>query len=236
LKKLLHRLLLTIGYRTLWLAKKVDPSGQARRERLGDERVALWYDDPRHVTRLYEFPLDEDALVFDVGGYEGSWALEILCRYGCRVEVFEPVPKFVDHLERRFAFSPRVIVHGFGLGARDDRLRLSIGAERSSFVYESRTGGETVEAEIRDLVGYLDERGVDHVDLLKLNIEGAEFELLERVLDAGRIGVFDHILVQFHDELPDASTRADAIARRLAETHERTWRFPFVWESWTRKA
>jgi FkbM family methyltransferase len=232
LKKFLHLLLLTVGYRIVWLAKIVDPAGGARREKVAARRVAEWYSDPRHVTLLYDFPLDERSLALDVGGFEGSWALELLCRHRCHVEVFEPVPEYAERLRRRFAFSDSVRINGFGLGGRDGRLPLGVEGERSSFFHDLGAGKKVVHAPIRDVVGYLDEQGIRHAAVLKLNIEGGEYELLERLIDAGRTSTFDFILVQFHDELADAQARYETIAMRLAGTHERLWRFPFVWESW----
>jgi hypothetical protein len=62
-----------------------------------ERRVRGWYADPTHVTRLTDFDLNAESLVLDVGGYRGDWALEILCKYGSRIEVFEPVPEFYEH-------------------------------------------------------------------------------------------------------------------------------------------
>jgi hypothetical protein len=122
-------------------------------------------------------------------------------------------------------------VHPFGLGGETRRLSIAIADDASSVMHALPSAAGT-EIEIRDLVEYLDEQRTRHVDLMKLNIEGAEYELLERVLGGGRAGMFGRILVQFHDELPDAEQRADAIGAALAETHELVWRVPFVWESW----
>ena len=39
----------------------------------------------------YKYPLTKDSVVLDVGGYKGTFAAEIVRRYGCHVYVFEPV-------------------------------------------------------------------------------------------------------------------------------------------------
>lgn len=235
MRKLLHLVLITLGYRALWLAKKLDPTGRGAREERAERRVADWYADPRHVTLQYDYPLDKSARVFDVGGFEGNWAAEILMRFDCRIDVFEPVPEFANHLRRRFAFSDGVTVNEIGLGGANARLPIAVGGERSSFVHDLQHSSGRSEARIRDIVEFLDHHQLERVELLKLNIEGAEYDLLERLLEARRVTTFDFILVQFHDELPDAATRAATISRRLEETHELMWRFPFVWESWRKR-
>jgi hypothetical protein len=42
--------------------------------------------------------------------------------------------------------------------------------------------------------------------------------------------------VQFHDFVPNAEPRMRQIQQALAETHELTYAYPFVWENWRRKA
>jgi predicted transcriptional regulator len=38
--------------------------------------------------------------------------------------------------------------------------------------------------------------------------------------------------IQFHNFVPDAEKRAEAITRQLSATHELTYKFYFVWENW----
>lgn len=232
MRPVLMTALRTLGYRSLWLAGKLDRSYAAGNVRLREARTATWYADPRHVTLRVDYPLDGTSRVLDVGGFEGDWAVEIFARYGCRVDVFEPIPQFADALRRRLDFTDRILVHEFGLGGSTRHVDMSAAGDRSSHIH---VGEGEVTAEIRDVVDHLAAAGLDHVDLMKLNIEGAEYELLERVLDAGCAGRFAFILVQFHDETADAPARVKAITTRLKETHELMWRFPFVWESWRRR-
>ena len=72
----------------------------------------------------------------------------------------------------------------------------------------------------------------ERIDLLKLNVEGMEYEILESLLDSGSAARFANIQVQFHTVAPDWKARYDAIAEGLSKTHEITWRAPWVWENW----
>jgi hypothetical protein len=73
------------------------------------------------------------------------------------------------------------------------------------------------------------------VALMKLNIEGLEFELLDALLGGGGIANVDNLLIQFHDFVPDAAARRTSIQQQLMRTHEQLWDFPFVWEAWQRR-
>ena len=86
-------------------------------------------------------------------------------------------------------------------------------------------------------VDFLQAHEIRAVDLAKINIEGAEYDLLDDLLDSGCITVFRNLQVQFHDfVVENAAARMHAIQQRLAATHELTWQYPFVWENWRLKA
>ena len=79
------------------------------------------------------------------------------------------------------------------------------------------------------------EEGIAHIDLMKINIEGAEYEVLQHLIDSGLIGRITNVQVQFHDCVPFARARRASIRRQLEHTHELTYDFSFVWENWRLK-
>jgi FkbM family methyltransferase len=183
---------------------------------------------------LVDFDLDERSIVLDVGAYVGDWSAAVASRYGARVYAFEPVPHAAATMRDRFAGDPHVTCFELGLGAVDERVDLALDGPGSSRYSASGLFG-TATVEIRDVVAVLDELGLDRVDLLKCNIEGAEYDLFDRLIEAGwlpRIGI---VAVQFHEWHPRAYTRRRAIRRALARTHDEVWDYPFVWERWRRR-
>lgn len=187
-------------------------------------------DDGDHTLRL-DYPLSSQSLVFDVGGYKGEWCAEMVRRYGCRVFVFEPVPSFAKALEKRFADSPLVHVFDFGLSDKDEEVEIAVAGDKSG-IY--RDDGDAVRARLRDVVGFLEEQGVERVDLAKINIEGGEFPLLRSLIDSGQIAMFVALQVQFHSFVEDAVRHRKRILQQLEATHRPTWSYPFVWENWVR--
>jgi FkbM family methyltransferase len=220
----------TLGYRTLWLADRVEGKDLAL-EAAAAARTERWYADEHAHVRRIDFPLGPGDVAFDVGAYTGEWAAELYARLRCRIEAFEPVEEFAARLDDRFGPNDDIAVHHYGLGGRTRDELLSEEGARSSAVrgFAAERG---TRVRIRDVVEALDELAPGGVALLKLNIEGGEYELLERLLEAGRLRDVGHLLVQFHDHVPGAAERRDAIRARLADTHEPMWDFPFVWEAW----
>ena len=188
-----------------------------------------WAADPQEQQR-YAYDLTSDSLVFDLGGYRGQWASDIFARYTCAVEVFEPVPEYAAEIERRFAANPQIAVHQFGLAGETGTSRIALSADRSSLY---RADSDAREVRLVEARSFLAQRGFPTIDLMKINIEGGEYELLEHLLDHDLTRRIRNIQVQFHEDvLTDATQRMQRLQARLAQSHEPTYQFPFVWENW----
>ena len=67
---------------------------------------------------------------------------------------------------------------------------------------------------------------------MKINIEGGEYELLEHLIEEKLMADIANIQVQFHDFIPGAQARMEAIQQELKKTHSLTYQYLFVWENW----
>ena len=174
--------------------------------------------------------LPAGAVVLDIGGYKGDWAASLLHDHPDTIlHIFEPVPAFVDHLNGRFAGHENVHVHGFGLGAEDADIEIGLSEDATSAF---RNTGQTQTVQIRGISGFVQEQGIDRVDLLATNAEGAEYALLEKMIAEGLVPMTARFLIQFHRVVDDAEGRRAAIQLALARTHEPIFDFPFCWELW----
>jgi FkbM family methyltransferase len=183
-------------------------------------------------TLRLQYPLDARSIVFDVGGFEGQWASDIFARYLCRVHVFEPVQDFADAIVRRFAGNDRIKVHRVALGPRSGPAELTVAGDASSLY---RGGGRRFPIQVATPEQILADENINEISLMKLNIEGAEYDLLEHMIATGVIGRIGNLQVQFHQEIPDARTRMTAIRARLEATHRPTFQYAFVWENWQKR-
>jgi FkbM family methyltransferase len=182
----------------------------------------------------FDYDLSDSSLVVDLGGYEGQWCSDIYARYRCRVVVFEPVRTFAEQIERRFARNPAIEVRAFGLAAHTRKETISLGADGSSMFRMSRSG-HVEQIELVDVNQWFADERIGEVDLMKINTEGGEYELLERMIDVGLIGRVRNIQVQFHRLDAASEPRMRRIQERLSVTHVPTYQYTFVWENWARK-
>lgn len=198
-----------------------------------EKRVQPWIRDQGDKTLRIEYDLKQDDVVFDLGGYEGQWASDIFSKYCCLLHVFEPVTPFAQNIAARFRHNPRISVHPFGLSGSSRTGRILIAADASSLF---RSTGTPEEVKLVRASDFLAESAIDKIRLMKINIEGGEYELLEHLIETGYIRNISDVQVQFHDLVPDALARMRKIQNALWRTHYPTYQYEFVWENWRRKA
>jgi FkbM family methyltransferase len=167
-------------------------------------------------------------LVIDAGGYRGDWAAQMAAHYGCRIIVVEPVSEFYQDIVCRFAGNDRIQVLHAALGRTKGSVRITVAADSSSIFGEGPCG-EIVP--LQDVAGLVPPEPAE-IGCLKLNIEGAEYDVLERLAEAGILSRVRAFLIQFHQVGPDSEARRSAIRTVLAHTHELVFDYPFVWERW----
>lgn len=182
----------------------------------------------------YEYDLDDNDVVIDAGCFEGRWAVAMNQRYGCEVHAFEPVPDFFHRCLVRFENFPRVHVRHVALGDRVGLTQIGVNGDSSGMFNASASC--QVEVPTTTLQRVLAELELKEIAVLKLNVEGAEFPILEHALDNGYIGAFQNIQVQPHHVAPDAEQRWAKIIDRLSLTHDTTFAEPWCWYNFKRKS
>lgn len=176
--------------------------------------------------------LDPGDVVLDVGGYMGDWAASMTKLYGVKVHCFEPHPRFIRLLEQRFAQREDVTVQGYAMGSAKGRLDLSDDENASSALV---TSAAVVTGEVRAVSDVFEALNLNRVALVKMNIEGGEYDLLPAMIETGLMQRIDRLTVQFHRYSEAQEHQRDAIRKGLAQTHDCVWEYPFLWEEWVRK-
>ncbi len=184
--------------------------------------------------QLYQnLPITPDDLVIDGGGYQGEWTDEMLCRYGCRSILFEPVPSFAESLRKRYAQNSRVEVREAALSNKTGHTRITFSMDGSS-IFASPGDDTTFDIGLLDVSAFLRDRGIEEIACLKLNIEGGEYDVLEQLISQSLLGTVRCLLVQFHVIDSQSERRRASIQKALAKTHKCQFDYPLVWECWTR--
>lgn len=192
-------------------------------------RCRSWFDIDGDSTLRLEYPLNENSVVFDLGGYKGQWVSDIFSKYCCNVYVFEPVMAFYEAIKKRFQHNKKIRIFPFGLAEENKKVVLGVDKDRSS-MFKGSDEGEVIA--LHSFKEFLGTHQIRNIDLIKINIEGAEYDLLDFIIEEGLQTRISNIQVQFHDFVPYAEKRLKGIQKMLEGTHEMTWQYPFVWENW----
>ena len=121
-------------------------------------------------------------------GEDASFDLGLIERFGCEVFAFDPTPRAIAFAEPIAQREPRFRFMPVGLWSSDTTLKFYQPKDPShvshSVVNLQRTS-EFFEAPSRTVKSLMAELGHTSIDLLKLDIEGAEHAVLASILDAG---------------------------------------------------
>ncbi len=190
-------------------------------------------DHGEELLRLNYNILNENSIVFDLGGYKGNWTSDIFSKYCSEVYVFEPAHRFYAGIVERFHCNPKIKVFNFGLANENIDIKMALSNDASS-IYKNVDDGMYDLVKLVNATEFFKEKNIKHIDLMKINIEGGEYDLLEHLLDSGFVKNIENIQVQFHAFVPNAEERLHKIEERLSVSHKRTYHYKFIWENWQR--
>lgn len=194
-----------------------------------ERRVIPWFKAQGDNTLRLDYDLDENSVVFDLGGYKGQWSSDIYSKYCCFIHIFEPIEEFAEKIENKFTKNKKITVHKFGLSSKNEITKIYLSSDSSSIF---KSGSDCRDICLVKAIDFIKECSFQKIDLMKINIEGGEYELLEHLINEEFVKNIVNIQVQFHDFVPNAEQRMVQIQERLQATHFLTYQYPFVWENW----
>lgn len=180
-------------------------------------------------TLRINYDLSSESCVFDIGGFEGQWASDVYAKYRCRIYIFEPVPQFSANIETRFNMNPSISVHHFGLSNQTIDCEISVNADSSSTFITSKNNKRIILVKAEDFINSIN---IERINLMKINIEGGEYDLLDHLISVGLVNRIDNIQVQFHRFVSNADARMEQIQKKLSLTHRLSYQYKYIWENW----
>lgn len=193
--------------RELWLRRDL---------RIDAVRDGGWWLDPSSLS--------PGSVVYSLGvGEDTALDVALIEQYGAVVHAFDPTPSSVAlvremHLPEAFRFHPWAIAGADGQLTFYPRVRKD--GTLSDVMYtqipEDAARDHGIRVPAYTLGTVVEKLGHDRIDLLKMDIEGAEYDVLEGML---RSPIRPHqLLVEFHHRFPGiGKARTAAMIDRLRE-------------------
>lgn len=183
---------------------------------------------------VMKFSLRENPTIFDVGGFLGDWTEEALKYHPtATVYVFEPVAAYYEIIKSRYVGNSNVRVFNFGLSNETKSIDISVGGDASS---THRTVGNTERIRLKNISEFVKEENVEIIDLIKINIEGEEYPLLEWMIASDDLLMFNNFLIQFHPFVDNFANRRLYIQEELVKkNYQQIFNFEMIFEGWRTK-
>lgn len=152
----------------------------------------------------------KDIVFLDIGANNGYFAVSAGHRIGkgSRILSFEPHPRTFRKLMLHLAFNdaPQVEPLNLALGPEETTMTLHASATADGCNTLVGDGADGVPVPVRPLTDVLAERGIERVDLLKIDVEGFE----------------DHVLFPFFENAPASLWPERVIIEKTNQ--QRSWR------------
>jgi len=184
--------------------------------------------------------IGKDSVVYSVGvGTDVTFDLALIARFGVTVHAFDPTPVSVAWV-RAQALPPAFRLHEIGVaefdGARAFYPPRTADSSHFSPIQRFRQTSATppVQAPVRRLRTILRDLGHTGIDLLKMDIEGGEYAVIENIV-RDEVPV-RQLLVEFHHGYPrlplartiEAVRRLRGAGYRIFHISDRTYEMSFL--------
>ena len=149
--------------------------------------------------------LGPDSVVYSAGiGTDISFDLALIDRYGVTVRAFDPTPGSIGWLQTQ-QLPPRFKWQQVGLAGYDGEASF-FPPDNPAFISHTMLpresgGGRAIRVDVRRLSTLMRDLGHDRLDVLKMDIEGAEYDVIDDIVASGVH--IDQLLIEFHHRFPN---------------------------------
>jgi FkbM family methyltransferase len=144
--------------------------------------------------------LSADSIIYSAGvGKDITFEHALAKKFGCRIFLFDPSPTGVETMALAENKIPQFTFSPVALAGKCGALKFAppaSGCEEEGSWSMQRKDTATLEVPCKDLSTLLQINRHDHIDLLKIDIEGCEHEVIDDLLKR-RLPV-KQLLVEFH--------------------------------------
>jgi FkbM family methyltransferase len=168
----------------------------------GNARYGGWTFDTTGITAA--------SVVYSVGvGEDASWDKHMISTFGCKVFAFDPTPKASRYVKQDaiLSSSPLFVFVPEGLGVSQSKQPFTLPANPDHVSMRALNLGAPTRSEIRGAVihvqintlrNWMAANQHERIDILKIDVEGGEFAVIQDWAEKGDTRFFDQLLVEFH--------------------------------------
>jgi len=143
--------------------------------------------------------LTKDSIVYSFGvGEDISFDLALIEQYGLNIYAFDPTPLAIEFVKKK-NLPAQFHFESIGISNKDETAKFYLSTDErdiSGSIIDKNDNAEFIQVEMEKVSTIMEKQNHTQVDLLKMDIEGSEYTVLENMLEEK---IFPkQILVEFH--------------------------------------
>lgn len=179
------------------------------RVRVGVKCTKKYYGSSYGGWTITPALLDQHSVVYSFGiGEDISFDLTLIEEFGVTVHAFDPTPKSIAWVRSQKAISSNFKPYEWGLADFDGQIQFNPPAKSADVSYSilnhTISAAAPVAAQVYKLSTIMRNLGHTQVDLLKMDIEGAEYKVINDLMQSN---IYPHqLLIEFHHHFKGVDT------------------------------
>ncbi len=170
-----------------------------------------WYGTQYGGFYVKKDLIGPQSIVYSFGiGEDISFDLEVIERHGCRVFAFDPTPRSIQWIGQQ-SLPAQFQFYGYGLHTETGEVTFNLPRNKkhvsgSVVDIETLDSSNSIKVPMRSFADIIAEMRHDKIDVLKIDIEGSEFSVIESILSSG-VDI-TQILIEEHQRFfPDGAEK-----------------------------
>ncbi len=176
------------------------------------------------IKKEYSFAdevIKQAKIVFDIGGHIGLFSQYCYSlNPWCEIHYFEPIPELYNQAKEQLK-NQNIVLNNIGISAQTGQQRIYFNSQKTmqssifNQTFLNPTGEERV-VQMQNIEEYCVRQNISCIDLLKLDVEGMEYEILESFSDEF-LQKIQALLLEFHIFSPEMETKLNDLEKKLSQ-------------------
>lgn len=182
-----------------WLLK-----GKSLLLKKGINSESKWYGNEYGGFFVNPLKIDDKSIIYSIGiGEDVSFDLGLIREFNCSVYGFDPTPKSIIWVGAQ-NLPPNFHFHSYGISTIDGIEKFYLPANPNyvsgSIVTNNNINTtNSINVPMRRIKTIMQDLGHKKIDILKMDIEGAEYDVIEDILSS-EIAI-DQMVIEFHHRM-----------------------------------
>ena len=186
-----------------------------------------WYGTQYGGTIMNPKLLSKDSIVYSFGiGEDISFDLDVIRTHDCKVYGFDPTPKSIKWVESQET-PPNFLFYEWGISDKTGEVDFFLpkNTEHVSGSLSNQSNidlSNKVTVQVKTLKDIMNELNHTSISVLKIDIEGSEYEVIDEFMSNESIPIIPQLLIEYHGRFfPDGIQKTkDSITKLKAKGYK----------------